>query len=279
MTRVAGEVSSVSVDMNESKLIAIRALGISVKAENEWLLNDVNLSVQAGCWTAIVGPNGAGKSTLLRSMAGLGQANALARGDVSLLGKPMAEWTARSKAQTMSWLGQNEVVTHDLNCYDLVMLGRLPHQAWLAQPSENDHGAVEQAMRQTHSWNWRHRAVASLSGGERQRVLLARALAVQAEVILMDEPLVNLDPPHQSDWMETVQTLVAKGRTVVSVLHELHVALQSDRMVIMGDGKIQHHGRTSDPQTHRALEAVFDDRIAICAVEGTLIALPRKRIC
>ncbi|MFT2621793.1 ATP-binding cassette domain-containing protein, partial [Escherichia coli] len=86
---------------------------------------------------------------------------------------------------------------------------------------------VEQALRQTQGWDWRMRSVGSLSGGERQRVLLARALAVQARVLLMDEPLANLDPPHQADWLECVQALVAQGCTVVSVLHEISMAVQA----------------------------------------------------
>lgn len=93
-------------------------------------------------------------------------------------------------------------------------------------------------LRSTQAWEWRDQTIGQLSGGERQRVLLARALAVQADVLLMDEPLLNLDPPHQSDWIDLVRTLTAQGKTVVSVLHEATVALQADDMVIYGQG---HH--------------------------------------
>src|SRR5690606_26015767 len=103
--------------------------------------------------------------------------------------------------------------------------GRMPHQAWLAPPSEADEAAVQAAMQQTHSWTWRQRRMSQLSGGERQRVLLARVLAVQAPVVLMDEPLAHLDPPHQADWLSIVRGLRNAGVTVVSVLHELNMAL------------------------------------------------------
>jgi ABC-type nitrate/sulfonate/bicarbonate transport system ATPase subunit len=155
------------------------------------VLQDIHLPVLAGCWTSIVGPNGAGKSTLLRALAGLMPHT----GTVHLLGRALADWPRRDKARALSWLGQNEAAADDLTVYDVAMLGRLPHQPWLAPPSAADHAAVEQALRATHAWDWRQRTLGGLSGGERQRVLLARALAVQAQVLLMDEPLANLDPP------------------------------------------------------------------------------------
>jgi iron complex transport system ATP-binding protein len=105
-------------------------------------------------------------------------------------------------------------------------------------------------------------------------VLLARALAVEAEVLLMDEPLANLDPPHQADWMQTARALVAEGRTVVSVLHELPMALAADDMVVMNHGRVVHHGGCDDPATHTALEQVFDHRIRVHRVADQWIALP-----
>ena len=174
-------------------------------------------------------------------------------------------------------MGQNEAASPDLTSYDVAMLGRLPHRAWLAAPSPTDHAVVQQALRTTHAWAWQHRPLVQLSGGERQRVLLARALAVQAQVLLMDEPLANLDPPHQSDWLHTVRDLVAQGSTVVSVLHELVIALQADELVVMQDGRVLHQGPCSDAATRQALEAVFEHRIEVRDIEGVWTALPRLR--
>jgi iron complex transport system ATP-binding protein len=146
------------------------------------------------------------------------------RGEVRFFGEAHARVPARVRAQRLSWLGQSgsgEGSADDLMVYDIAMLGRLPHQRWLAAPSAADRDAVERALRSTQAWEWRDRPLGQLSGGERQRVLLARALAVEAELLLMDEPLANLDPPHQTDWMQTTRALVAEGKTVVSVLHEL----------------------------------------------------------
>jgi iron complex transport system ATP-binding protein len=155
------------------------------------------------------------------------------------------------------------------------MLGRMPHQDWLAAPSNQDRAVVETALHATQAWDWRERTLGQLSGGERQRVLLARALAVQAQVMLMDEPLANLDPPHQVDWLEQVRCLTAQYTTVVSVLHEVGMALHADDMVVMQAGRVVHHGACHSEDTHRAVEAVFDHRIAIRAVDGEWVALPR----
>ncbi|MBN9368393.1 MAG: ABC transporter ATP-binding protein [Comamonadaceae bacterium] len=251
--------------------IAVSARQISASIGKHSILHGIDLQLPEARWTSIVGPNGAGKSTLLKVLAGL----LSAQGDVALLGRPLHAIPARERARLLAWLGQNEGSADDLTSYDVAMLGRLPHQPWLAPPSDADHAAVEQALRTTQAWEWRDRPLAQLSGGERQRVLLARALAVQARVLLMDEPLANLDPPHQTDWLHTVRALVAGGGTVVSVLHEVSIALQADDMVIMAAGRVVHHGACRDGATHAALEQVFGRRIQVRQIDGMWMALPR----
>ena len=261
-----------SVAMNS---IAARAESVWATLGNYQVLRNVSFDLPCGCWTAIVGPNGAGKSTLLRVLAGLLPHT----GSIEVLGRPLGAYQPRERARLVSWLGQSgtslaESSADDLTVYDLAMLGRLPHQDWLASPSDADRAAVEQALRSTHAWDWRGRALGQLSGGERQRVLLARALAVEADVLLMDEPLANLDPPHQTDWLQMVRSLVAGGKTVVSVLHEISFALQADEVMIMAQGCLLHHGSAASPLTHRALESVFDHRIAVHGVAGRWWAIP-----
>ena len=261
----------VSLVNSAPEKIAISADGISASIGKSSILHGITLHLAAGRWISIVGPNGAGKSTLLRALAGLMPCS----GSVQLLGRPLAQWPRGDRARALSWLGQNEGAADDLTVYDVAMLGRLPHQPWLSPPSGADHAAVEQALRATQAWDWRHRPLGQLSGGERQRVLLARLLAVQAQVLLMDEPLANLDPPHQADWLLLVRDLVARGCTVVSVLHELSMALQADDVAVVAQGRMRHHGAAQHAATHRALEQVFDERITIHSVAGQWLALPR----
>lgn len=250
---------------------ALQAHDLNVSLGTTHVLKRVNLSFAQGRWTSVIGPNGAGKSTLLKALAGLLPVS----GTVDLLGKPLAQWPKQERARTMSWLGQNEVAIDDLSAYDIVMLGRLPHQAWFASPNEQDHTVVKESLQLTQAWSWQERSLGSLSGGERQRVLLARALAVQAQVLLMDEPLANLDPPHQSDWLAVVRALVAQGKTVVSVLHELSMALQADDVFVMDEGRVLHFGASADLATHRAIETVFNDRVRVVWVQDQWIALSK----
>jgi iron complex transport system ATP-binding protein len=252
------------------KNIAINVVNTSVNLGKSLVLKHINLQITKAQWTSVVGPNGAGKSTLLKVLAGLLPYS----GQVQLLGQNVAQWPPRQRAQQLAWLGQSEGGADDLTAYDVTMLGRLPHQGWFAAPSAVDHACVEQSLKMTQAWDWRDRPLGQLSGGERQRVLLARLLAVQAQVLLMDEPLANLDPPHQTDWLHTVRSLTHRGITVVSVLHEVSVALQADSMLIMAAGQVLHHGSSAQRSTHQALEAVFDHCISVHNVKGVQVALP-----
>jgi len=250
---------------------ALSARALRVRIGGREIVRADALEIPANAWTAIVGPNGAGKTTLLKALAHL----LPYEGDVWLDGRPIGQWPARARARHLAWLGQNESGGDDLRAQDVVMLGRLPHQGWLSAPSAADWEAVERAMRRTQCWAWRTRSLGALSGGERQRVLLARALAVQAPLLLMDEPLADLDAPHQADWLHMVRDQVAAGQTVLSVLHELDMALRADHLLVLQAGRIVHQGASCDAATHLALRDVFDQRIDIRALDGQWVVLPR----
>jgi iron complex transport system ATP-binding protein len=134
--------------------VAIEARDLSARLGDTQILHNITLALPRACWTSIVGPNGAGKSTLLKALAGLLPHS----GKVALLGRPLADWPSRQRAQQMAWLGQNESSGDDLTVWDVAMLGRLPHQAWLSAPSAADHAAVERALQATQAWDWRARA-------------------------------------------------------------------------------------------------------------------------
>jgi iron complex transport system ATP-binding protein len=280
-----------TVNVDNAIVLRAKLQGVSIQGQKVLSPLDVSLadrsSSSPGSWTALVGPNGAGKSTLLRVLAGLQAAQGtlelqprrypLSKTDGHFQGSkafiPLAQLCSKDRAQQIAWLGHQEPGADDLRVMDVVMLGRLPHQDWLAAPSAADHAAVQRAMQQTQSEEWRERRLGTLSSGQRQRVLIARALAVEAAVLLMDEPLAHLDPPHQADWLQTVRALVAQGTTVVSALHELNMALQADSLLIMARGEVLHHGAPQASATHAALQTAFDQRLRLVAVQGQWVAL------
>ena len=238
------------------------------------ILSELDVDIPQGKWTSIIGLNGAGKSSLLQAMAGLLKWN----GSITVDEINIASFTQKDLAKKIAWLDQDsntlEEFGDSLSVYGTVMLGRIPHQGWLHLPSKTDHIAVEQALQQTDVWHLRQRPLQQLSGGERQRVLLARLIAVDSNILLMDEPLANLDPPHQADFLQWQNHLLTQGKTLVSVLHEIHFALRADHIVMLNKGKLHFQGSSQDPATHQALIALFDGRIRLEKLGGDWIALP-----
>ena len=248
----------------------LRAEKVSVALGSTQALHEVSLAVPAG-WTAIVGPNGAGKSTLLRALAGL---QAPDSGDVFLNDRSLARTPPRHRAMQIAWLAQQGEASGELTVRELVHLGRLPALGLLTAPTAADEVLVDQAMRDAECSAWQLRRLHELSGGERQRVLLARALAVGAPWLLLDEPTTHLDPPHQVALVRLMRRQVQAGRVVVSVLHDLSLALLADRLIVMQAGRICAEGGRDDPALHAALIEVFDNAIRILQLESRWVAVP-----
>lgn len=249
---------------------ALAATHLGLRRGAHEALEGVTFSLPRGQWLAVAGPNGAGKSTLLQCLAGLLPCT----GEVRLLGTPLQQWRAAERARALAWLGQWQPLAEHVRAFDAVMLGRLPHQGWLAAPSPQDRAAVERALHAVHAWEWRDRPLGALSGGERQRVLIARALATESEVLLLDEPLASLDPPHQADVLALMRAHAARGGAVISVLHELSLALAADALLIIRDGRVLHHGACTERATQQALCAAFDGRIRVHEVGAQFAVLP-----
>lgn len=255
-------------------MMVLNAHQIQAQRGGRVVLHGVSLQAQAGQWLAVVGPNGAGKSTLLRCLAGL---LPVAHGQVSLQGRALSQWPTRERARALAWLGQQSEGDDAMTVRDTVALARMPYQGWLGLGActAADQSAIEQALRDTDLQDKAERRLRALSGGERQRVNLARALAVQAPVLLLDEPVAHLDAPHQRLVAQVLRREAAHGRCVVSVLHELPLALHADQIAVLQDGQLQACGAAHDPDVHRSMEAVFDRAIRIAQVDGHWAVLPQ----
>ena len=249
--------------------IILQAKDLQAAWDKTQVLFDASADFVQGQWTCIVGPNGAGKTSLLKALAGLMPA----KGEVLIEGRNLRSLSAKQRATHIAWLGQQTNGSDDLSVFDVVMLGRLPHQSWLAGATAQDRAVVEHLLQTMQLTAWRHRSLGTLSGGERQRVLLARALAVQATILLMDEPIANVDLPHQADWLATVQQLTQSGTTVVSVLHDLNLALRADQVLVMQAGRVVMQASPRDPVLHSCLQQVFDQRLSFHQVQQHWVAL------
>jgi iron complex transport system ATP-binding protein len=226
------------------------------------VLRGLDLQIGPG-WTALVGPNGAGKSTLLRVLAGLLPPD---QGDVRLQGQDLRRLRAAERAKRLAWLAQQGEVSGELTVRDTVELGRIAHLGLLGTPGAGDLAAVERAMALTECTPWQQRRLHELSGGERQRVLLARVLATEAPLLLLDEPTTHLDAPHQVALARLFRRLAhdrAQPRAVLSVLHDLAVALQADRLLVMAQGRLLADGAPADAAVQSRLIEVFGGAIRI----------------
>lgn len=243
----------------------------SVMLGSTLALQEVSLDIGPG-WTAIVGPNGAGKSTLLRLLAGLQVPRS---GQVRIDGRSLASLPERERALQLAWLAQQGESTGELTVREVVRLGRLASQGLFGAATAEDESRVDQAMTDTECSAWQQRRLYELSGGERQRVFVARALAVGAPWLLLDEPTTHLDPPHQAALVRLLRRQVQGGVAVVSVLHDLSLALLADRLVVLDRGRIVASGARDDPELHRRLIEVFAGAIRVHRFEERWIVIAR----
>lgn len=216
-------------------MMEIKAEKLSVRIDGVTILDRIDLTLRPGEMVGLIGPNGAGKSTLLRALAGLAPVEA---GVVRYDGVTFGEIGRTRLAQRLSYLAQDGDAHWPLRVDRLVALGRLPHRRPFAGPGEHDRLAIERAMVAAEVEQFRARTVGSLSGGERMRVLLARALAVEADTLLADEPVAAVDPLHQLRIMQLLRTVARGGKCVVVVLHDLALATRfCDRLVLLAEGR------------------------------------------
>jgi iron complex transport system ATP-binding protein len=235
------------------------------------VLEGVSLDLMPGRWTAVVGPNGCGKSTLLRALAGLAPPRS---GAICLQGRSLASWTRRERARRLAWLAQTPAAT-DLTAAEVVALGRFAHSGWLAHRQADDDAAMHRAMLATGSLAWAGRRLSTLSGGERQRVHLARVLAVEAQVLLLDEPTTHLDPPHQEDVARLLREQAHRGGvSVLSAIHDLSLALTADRVIVLGAGGVVGHGTIGEALAGDWLSTAFETHLNIVDYQGVHLWRP-----
>jgi len=234
----------------------IQANNLSLAYKEKTVVQNFDLSIQEGTIVGLIGPNGSGKTTVLRALAGLLIPQ---RGDIHINAKNLRGISKQKRARTMGWVPQRESFAWSLKVEDIVSLGRAPHRGWLLPFSEHDRHVIQQALASAELSEFASRPVDELSGGEFQRVLIARALAQEPKILLLDEPTANLDIHHQIQVLDLVQELVRKEKmTAIIAIHDLSLAARyCDQLTLLDHGKTRCAGSPEQVLTPANLSAVF----------------------
>jgi iron complex transport system ATP-binding protein len=233
----------------------ITTQGLKVTLAGRVVLSDISLALSSGHLVALVGPNGAGKTTLLRALAGLLPSD----GAIHIRGEALSALGLRERARRFAYLPQGHMVHWPLPARDVVALGRYPHGATdPARLSVKDAEAVLRAMQAADVMEFSERPVTELSGGERSRVALARVLAVEAPVILADEPTSSLDPRHQLAVVQTLRAAADKSALVIVVTHDLGLAARfADTVLVLSEGRLVSNGAPDQALSKQVIAEVF----------------------
>jgi iron complex transport system ATP-binding protein len=252
----------------------IELSNVSVRLGDRTALHDIDLSFPAGGLIVVLGPNGAGKTTLLKAIAGLVPAS----GRIALDGHDAAGMRQAERARKIAYLPQGNVAHWPISVRDAVAIGRTAHGASPSRLGPADDDAIDRALALTDTAHLACRAVTALSGGERARVMLARALATEAPILLADEPTAALDPAHQLDVMSLLARTAASGGTILAALHDLPRAARfAHRAVVLSGGRIAADGPPRDTLTPRLLESVFGIAALHLTHEGAPLVVPWLR--
>ncbi len=242
------------------------------------VVDGVSFCVAPGEMLGILGPNGSGKSTLLRLLSGV---LAPAGGAVYVHGQALASYSRRQLGKAIAVVPQETVIEFPFSVTEVVLMGRSPHLGGFAFEGDRDVEVAHQAMQRTGVLDLAHRSIHELSGGERQRVVLARALAQEANIMLLDEPGAFLDIRHTVEIYDLLQDLQREGRSIVTVLHDLNLAaLYCDRVALLKAGRLVRLGRPEEVITYAALTDVYETEVYVDTndITGAVNVLPLSRV-
>lgn len=254
----------------------LTARGVVVRYNGRVAVDRVDLEVVSGEWVAVIGPNGAGKSSLLRAVAG----TVSHQGEISIGGVEVRSLPRRRAARLVALVPQHPVLPEGMRALDYVLLGRTPHLGYLAVETTTDAVIAMEALQRLDASALAGRRLETLSGGERQRVVLARALAQQPEVLLLDEPTTALDIGHGQQVLDLVDELrLERGMSIVAAVHDLTLASQyAGRLVLLDGGRVVAEGSADEVLTEETLDRFSGARVTILrGPGGEVVVVPRRR--
>lgn len=240
----------------------LTARDLSFAYSSERVLDGVSLELEPGRLIGVIGPNGAGKSTLVGLLSGL---LTPCSGGVTCGGRPLSAWKRRDLARRLAVVPQSPNLPESFTVGEIVLLGRTPYLGLLGNESARDRELAKQAMERTQTWHLAGRLTGTLSGGERQRVVVARALAQEPSILLLDEPTTHLDVNHQVALITLVKRLVIEdGLAALAILHDLNLAsLYCDELVLLAHGRIQARGRPHEVLTQERIAGAYGTDVVV----------------
>ena len=263
--------------MTEAHDSIIVLRGVSFRYRSVAALDDVSFELRRAEIFGIIGPNGSGKSTALRVMSGVLRPQA---GSVLWLGRPLAQVRRADLARQLAVVPQDTAIEFPFSVLEVVLMGRAPHLGGFAFEGDRDIAAAQAALRRTATSHLAHRCIHELSGGERQRVTLARALAQEPQVLLLDEPGAFLDIRHAVEIYDLLRDLQAEGMTIATVLHDLNLAaLYCDRVALLKAGRLVRLGAPGEVITYATLTEVYETEVYVDTndITGAVNVLPLSR--
>jgi iron complex transport system ATP-binding protein len=255
---------------------AIELRDVTVELGGRPVVDRVSATIERGEWLALIGPNGAGKTSLLRAIARLVPFS----GSIALEGRSTATMHRAELSRLLAVVPQEPSTPPWMTVSEYVLLGRTPHLGPLAKEGARDREAAGRALVRLGLLDFRERRLGTLSGGEKQQVVVARALAQEARIVLLDEPTAALDIGHQQQALELLDALRAEsGLTLVAAMHDLTLAAQyADRMLLLDQGRLAADGAPDDVLTEAAIAAHYGASIDVVRVGDRVAVVPRRDV-
>lgn len=243
--------------MKSKNLCSVKISNLNCILSDNKVLEDINLDFEKGKFYSIVGPNGSGKTTLLKNILKLIETE---KNTVYINENELTQLKPNELSKLVSYVPQNTNIEFDFSVMDIVMMGRNPYLKKFQAESREDYHIAEEAMKITNICSLKHRGINTLSGGERQRVIIARALTQKADIMLLDEPISQLDIHHQINLMNILKQLVeSMNITVITVIHDLNFATEySDFLIFLNAGKVFKYGEPQKVITKENLYKVYN---------------------
>ncbi len=235
---------------------------LEFKYDEKIIIDNLSFNIKKGEFVSIIGPNGSGKSTLLKMLNNL---YSPLKGSISINKINIKDFKKKNLAKIMALVFQENKIDYEFTVEDIVLMGRYPHKGRFEKENKNDYNIVRESLEMTNTIYLRDEIITELSGGERQMVLIAKALAQEPEIILLDEPTSHLDINHQIEILNLLKKMnKEKGTTIILVMHDINLAIRySDEIIILKDGKILDKGEPEIVITKKNMESTYNIKVAI----------------